>query len=95
MWTKIKKIIPQKAIKLGIDKEIKFFNIKSDWDKIIGEALGAKFQKKSETINLRNGVLYVRCKNAVWASELQMKKETILSIIQKSKMPIKQIKFIF
>jgi len=95
VWTKIKKIIPQKAIKLGIDKEIKFFNIKSDWDKIIGEALGAKFQKKSETINLRNGVLYVRCKNAVWASELQMKKETILSIIQKSKMPIKQIKFIF
>jgi len=95
VWTKIKKIIPQKALKLGIDKEVKFFNIKSEWDGIIIEALGIKFKKKSETVNLKNGVLYVRCRNAIWANEFQIKKDKILAIIQKNKVPVKQIKFIF
>ena len=95
MWTKIKKIIPQKAIRLGIDKEVKFFNIKNEWDGIITDALGSKFKKKSETVNLKSGVLYVRCRNAIWANEFQIKKDKILAIIQKNKVPIKQIKFIF
>lgn len=95
MWTKIKKIIPQKAKRFGLDNELKILNLKNDWDKIVVEALGQKFKKKSETINLKSDVLYVRCQNAIWAGEFQIRKEKLLEIIKSQKINIKQIRFIF
>jgi len=95
VWTKIKKIIPQKARRFGLDNELKILNLKNDWDKIIIEALGDKFRKKSEIINLKSDILYVRCKNAMWAGELQIKKEKLLGVIGDHKIKIKHIKFIF
>jgi hypothetical protein len=95
VWVKIKKIIPQKAKRFGIDNELKIINLKNDWDKIVIDALGDKFKKKSETVNLKNNILYIRCKNAIWASEFQIKKEKLIEFIKKNKINIKQIKFIF
>lgn len=95
MWTKIKKIIPDKAKRFGIDSELKILNLKNDWDKIVVESLGNKFRKKSEAINLKSDILYVRCRNAIWAGEFQIRKEKILENIRNRKINIKQIKFIF
>lgn len=95
MWTKIKKIIPDKARRFGIDNELKILNLKNDWDKIVIEALGVKFKNKSETINLKSDILYVRCQNAIWAGEFQMRKEKLLEVIKSQKINIKQIRFIF
>lgn len=95
MWIKIKKIIPQKARRFGLDNELKILNLKNDWDKMVVEALGDKFKKKSETVNLKNDILYIRCQNAIWAGEFQIRKESLLEIIKKNKINIKQIKFIF
>ncbi len=95
MWIKIKKIIPQKARRFGLDNELKILNLKNDWDKIVVEALGDKFKKKSETVNLKNDILYIRCQNAIWAGEFQIRKESLLGAIKSQKINIKQIKFIF
>ncbi len=95
MWTKIKKIIPHKAKRFGLDDELRILNLKNDWDKIVTEALGDKFKKKSETINLKSDILYVRCQNAIWAGEFQLKKNKLLEIIKNHKINIKQIRFIF
>jgi len=95
VWTKIKKIIPDKARRFGIDNELKILNLKNDWDKIVIEALGVKFKNKSETINLKSDILYVRCQNAIWAGEFQMRKEKLLEVIKSQKINIKQIRFIF
>jgi len=95
VWTKIKKIIPDKARRFGIDDELKILNLKNDWDKIVIEALGVKFKNKSETINLKSDILYVRCQNAIWAGEFQMRKEKLLEVIKSQKIKIKQIRFIF
>lgn len=95
MWIKIKKIIPQKAKRLGLDNELKILNLKNDWDKIVVEALGDKFKKKSETVNLKSDVLYIRCQNAIWAGEFQIRKEDLLGVIKNRGINIKQIKFIF
>lgn len=95
MWTKIKKIIPDKAKRFGIDNELKILNLKNDWNKIVIEALGIKFKNKSETINLKSDILYVRCQNAIWAGEFQIRKEKLLEVIKSQKINIKQIRFIF
>jgi len=95
VWVKIKKIIPQKARRFGLDNELKILNLKNDWNKIVAEALGNKFKEKSETVNLKSDILYVRCKNAIWAGELQIRKEKLLETIKDHKIKIKQIKFIF
>ena len=95
MWTRIKKKIPQKAKRFGLDNELKILNLKNDWDKIVVEALGDKFKKKSETTNLKSDILYVRCQNAIWAGEFQLRREKLFEAIKNHKINIKQIKFIF
>lgn len=95
MWTKIKKIIPQKAKRFGLENNLEILNLKRDWDKMVGEALGDKFKKRSEAINFKDHILYVRCQNATWAGEFQIKKEKLMDIIKKNKLNIKQIRFIF
>lgn len=95
MWTKIKKIIPQKAKRFGLEDKIGKINLKNSWDEMVAAALGDKFKKRSSADNLKNNVLYIRCSNAVWAGELQIRKEKLLDAIKKSGLRIKQIKFIF
>jgi predicted nucleic acid-binding Zn ribbon protein len=95
VWTKIKKIIPQKAKRFGLDNELKIINLKNDWDRLVAEALGDKFKKRSETVNLKDGILYIRCQNSVWAGEFQIRKEKLLGAIKNQKINIKQIRFIF
>lgn len=94
-WVRIKRIIPQKAKKFGLDNELKLFDLKKEWDKIVEESLGKKFQKKSETSGFKNEILYIRCKDAAWANEFQIKKENLLVYIKNKKIKVKQIRFVF
>lgn len=82
MWTSLKKILPAKIRGLGLAKEIEFFNLRKNWDKILGEALGQQFQGKSQPLKIKNGVLLVDCLNSIWANELQMKEDLILAKVK-------------
>lgn len=84
MWTSLKRLLPSKIRGLGLEKEIEFFNLKKNWDNVLGDTLGRGFKEKSRPEKLKNGVLVVNCLNSVWANELQMREEIILEKIKKS-----------
>jgi len=84
LWTSLKRLLPSKIRGLGLEKEIEFFNLKKNWDNVLGDTLGRGFKEKSRPEKLKNGVLVVNCLNSVWANELQMREEIILEKIKKS-----------
>lgn len=96
MLIQIKKILPAKLRRLGLEKAMRFSELQKKWDRMISQALGGHFQKKSRPLKIKNEVLLVHCLNSVWANELQMKERIILEKIRKAfrDIVVERIKFI-
>jgi len=92
----IKKILPAKLRRLGLEKAVEFEKMRHDWDGILSAAVDPAWQKKSRPLKIKNEVLLVHCLNSVWANELQMKERIILEKIRKAfrNIVVERIKFI-
>ena len=55
-------------------ERLKFFSLPSMWR----EAVGNLVAEKARVIDLKNGVLYISCKDPLWLSELHFRKTRII-----------------
>ena len=76
---------------LGFTYKILMHQAASKWDEVVGEHIA----KASAVETVRDGILFVCCKNSVWCNELMLHKEDIIKRLNKavgSKI-IKEIRF--
>lgn len=62
---------------MGLDRKTREHQAAVFWGEIVGEQIS----KSTRVEKVRDGVLYVDCKNSVWANELLLHKEEILKRI--------------
>jgi predicted nucleic acid-binding Zn ribbon protein len=71
---KIGSILKELLQNLGIDKRIEEYDALLAWDGIVGEKIASLTRVK----HVRDGILFVEVKGAVWMSEIQMMKNEII-----------------
>lgn len=78
-----------------MEEELRFKKIKDGWEEIIENSLGQKFVGKSKPLKFKNKFLMVRCRNSVWANELQIKENLVLkeTKIKFKSLALERIKF--
>lgn len=73
--------VVSKALKdLGFTHKILMHQAGNKWDEVVGEHIA----KASAVDTVRDGILFVCCKNSVWCNELMLHKEDIIKRLNKA-----------
>lgn len=96
MWTVLNQILPTAIKKLGLGQVLEFNEVCEKWDKELGNLCGDISIGKTKPISLKDRILIVDCLNSVWACQLQLKQEAIVSCLNKAlkKQTVEKIRFI-
>jgi len=82
-----KKVLDGLARKSGVFSEIKVRMILDSWEEIIDPPLN----KKVKPVALKGGVLYLLCRDPIWAQELRFYKEDILTKLKSRLSDIREV----
>lgn len=97
MFVSIKKILPRALKRIGAEEVLKAINIKGVWQNLISDNYGEEALTKIRITSFKNKILTVQCPNSIWAAELKLRSDFLISEINK-KMQYKavvEIKFIY
>ena len=62
-------------------------NLENKWEKVVGK----KISEATKIIKVQRNIIYIKCKNPSWKSELQYQKKEILNKINQETNKIKNI----